>query len=124
MIVDLTRGDPAGPARDHRRADAALVKILLVTPQASRAAEVVIAPELCGAAIIASEEHDRILRKAELSQQRGDAANIAIHARYHPGIGGTGFGLRGVMIPLILIGLVLEFAAVFGDRIVRDQQLQ
>ena len=86
MIADTAGRNGAGPARDHRHADAAFVEIALDAAQRTRALEEHrIAAPLLMRAVVADEHHQGVPLDAARAQKIGEPSDVAIHARNHRG---------------------------------------
>ena len=114
----VARLDPARPAGEEGRADAPFVEVFLVAAEVAIAAEElrIGAAERKDRAIIAGENHQRLVVEAEFLEQGHEPADVAVHAGDHRGISGAWRGVIGVVVGICERRLG-PLAAVFRERV-------
>ena len=121
-MADRTGPDAAGPADEHRHADAALVQVSLAATQRAAAGERALrAAVRRRPAVVAAEKDDRVLLDRQFLEQGHEAADVAVHPRDHGGI-----VLLGLAPRLVGVGLVvgrMEFAVWNRVREVEKERL-
>jgi hypothetical protein len=114
--------DAAGPAHECGDAETAFIEGALA------AAEVAVGVEKIGVgaaeavverAVVGGENPERVALEAELFDEIHEAADLAVEARDHRGVGGARVLVREVAAGAV-VGLLGEFAAILGERVLGD----
>ena len=110
----------AGPTSDERNADAAFIKITLVAAQRAVAVEVAgQVPTLMVRAIVAGEEHERMVGDFQFIEQIEYLANSAVHASHHAGKHRGRVAYLRPAVPANFIFVLRKFFAERGGILLR-----
>ena len=114
-------GDRLGPPRDERHADAALVQVALAAAQRAAGLKVLATPApFAHGAVVAAEEHDRVLGDAQLAELGDHLAHRVVEVGDHAREGRLGVRLGTIVLVALerrLFELADEGFAPLGGRV-------
>jgi len=117
-LADPAGLDMAGPVGHQRHADAALVEGGLHPAEGSIGAEEgTIHPAVEGRAVVAGEQHQRVLLEAALADPLEEQAEVPVHARDHRRVRGSRRGVREVALRPQVRRLVPTLVRVLGQGV-------